>query len=75
MSTLTTLPTDPTELRPLVHEGVDRLPDASLAAVHKLLLELELDEVSERLNADFDEDRAAGRFERLPELIRAARNC
>ncbi len=74
MSSLTTTPTDPEQLRPLIHADVDRLPSTYLAAVHRLLLELELDEVSDRLDAGFDEDRAAGKLANLPELIRATRD-
>ena len=40
---------------------------------HRVALQLELDEVTERLDQGFDEDRAAGKLARLPEIIRAAR--
>ena len=73
MSTLTAPPTDPKELRPLLHAEVDKLRDENLLVLHRVALELELDEVTERLNAGFDADRAAGKLTRLPELIRTAR--
>ena len=73
MSTLSTLPTDPKELRPLLHAEVDKLRDENLLVLHQVALELELDEVTERLNVGFDADRAAGKLARLPELIREAR--
>jgi hypothetical protein len=73
MSSLTSTPTDPEHLRPLVHADIDRLPATYLSAVHRLLLELELDEVSDRLDAGFDADRAAGKLAELPDIIRAAR--
>ena len=73
MSTLAAQPTDPKELRPLLHAEVDKLRDENLLVLHRVALELELDEVSERLNAGFDADRAAGKLARLPELIREAR--
>ena len=73
MSTLSTLPTDPKELRPLLHAEVDKLRDENLLVLHRVALELELDEVTERLNVGFDADRAAGKLARLPELIREAR--
>ena len=72
MSTLTISPTDPKELRPLLHAEVDRLRDEHLLVLHRVALELELEEVTERLNTGFDADRAAGKLVRLPELIRAA---
>jgi len=73
MRSLTTAPMDPKELRPLLHAEVDRLRDENLLVLHRVALELELDEVTERLNEDFDADRAAGKLARLPEIIREAR--
>ena len=73
MSTHSALPLDPKELRPLLHAEVDKLRDENLLVLHRVALELELDEVTERLDAGFDADRAAGKLARLPELIREAR--
>ena len=73
MSTLNALPVDPKELRPLLHAEVDKLGDENLVVLHRVALELELDEVTDRLNAGFDEDRVAGKLARLPEIIRVAR--
>lgn len=74
MSILTApLPTDPAKLRPIVYADVDKLGAQSLLLLHRVALQLELEEVTERLNAGFDADRAAGRLERLPEIIREAR--
>ena len=66
-------PIDPTQLRPLLHAEVDKLRDENLLVLHQVALALELDEVTDRLNAGFDQDRAAGKLARLPELIREAR--
>ena len=71
MSTLADL--DPKELRPLLHAEIDRLRDEYVALLHRVALQLELEEVSDRLDAAFDADRAAGRLARLPEIIREAR--
>ncbi len=73
MSTLANVPTDPKELRPLLHAEVDRLRDENLVVLHRVALELELDEVTNRLNEGFDSDRAAGKLAQVPEIIRAAR--
>ena len=69
MIALTVLPVDPEELRPLLHAGIDRLPDEQLELAHRVLLGLELEEVTSRL----DEDRIAGKLARIPEMIREAR--
>ena len=71
MSTLTEL--DPKQLRPLLHAEIDRLRDEDVALLHRVALQLELEEVSGRLDAGFDADRAAGKLARLPELVREAR--
>lgn len=73
MSTLANVPTDPKELRPLLHAEVDKLRDENLLVLHRVALELELEEVTDRLNEGFDADRVAGKLARLPELIREAR--
>ncbi|MBK8038942.1 MAG: hypothetical protein IPK22_17695 [Verrucomicrobiaceae bacterium] len=74
MSTLTaTLPADPAQLRPMVYAEVDKLGAQSLLLLHRVALQLELEEVTDRLNTGFDADRAKGRLERLPEIIREAR--
>ena len=73
MSMLTATPLDPQQLRPLLHAEVDKLRDENLLVLHRVVLELELDEVTERLNTGFDADRAAGKLARVPEIIRAAR--
>ena len=68
MSTLADL--DPKELRPLLHAEIDRLRDADLALAHRVLLEIELQQVTDELDASADEARAAGRL--TPERIVAA---
>lgn len=64
---------DPVEIRPLLHAEIDRLDDDDVAVLHRIALELELEAVTRRLDAAFDEVRAAGKLERLPEIIREAR--
>ena len=73
MSAFATTPVDPKELRPLLHAEVDKLRDENLLVLHRVALELELDEVTERLNEGFDADRTAGSLARVPELIHTAR--
>ena len=71
MSTLA--PTDPNELRPLLHERLDQWAAADLPLLHRVMLELERDRLVAELNEEFDRDRDSGRLARLPEIIRAAR--
>lgn len=71
MSSLADL--DPKDLRPLLHAEIDKLGDENLAVLHRVALQLELEEVSARLDSAFDSDRAAGKLARLPEIIQEAR--
>ena len=64
---------DPKDLRPLLHAEIDKLRDDNVALLHRVALQLELEEVSSRLDEGFDADRAAGKLARLPEIIREAR--
>lgn len=70
MSAITVIPTDPQELRPLLHAEIDRLPDGQLSLAHRLLMEIELQQITAELDAAADEARAAGRL--TPESIAAA---
>ncbi len=71
MSTLA--PTDPNELRPLLHERIDRWAAEDLPLLHRVMLELERDRLVAELNEDFDRDREAGRVTKLHEIIQEAR--
>ncbi|WP_395737406.1 hypothetical protein [Prosthecobacter sp.] len=63
----------PADLRPLLHEEVDRMSPDDLEVLHRVALQLELDRVSATLDSSFDEDRRRGRLEALPDIIQAAR--
>jgi hypothetical protein len=64
---------DPVQIRPLLHAGIDRLSGENLLLMHRIAMQLELEEVTARLNDGFDEDRLAEKLARLPEIIREAR--
>jgi hypothetical protein len=71
MSILTaSTPTDPKELRPLLHSDVDRLPDSALETARRFLLEIELQQVSAELDDAADDARASGCL--TPERIASA---
>lgn len=75
MSTQTTAPVDPKELRPLLHAEIDRLRDEHLELAHRLLLEIELQQVTDDLDEAADTARAAGRLTpgRIAEAVAAHR--
>lgn len=68
-------PIDPQELRPLLHAEVDRLRDEHLGLAHRMLLEIELQQVTDELDDAADAARATGHLtpERIIEAIAAHR--
>jgi hypothetical protein len=64
------VPTDPKELRPLLHQKVDALTDHELAAVHDLLREFERRSLFAQMADEAEQDRQSGKLE--PALIDAA---
>jgi len=67
------MPVNPEELRPLVHEEIDRLEAEDLEVLHRVVLHLELERVNARLDAAFDGDLDTRKIDQLPDIIRAAR--
>ena len=68
MSTLVT--TDPKELRPLLHERIERATDEELEAVRKALLKLEAERAFAEMAAGAQADHLAGKHD--PVLVEAA---
>ena len=66
---------DPKDLRPLLHAEIDKLRDEHLQLAHRMLLEIELQQVMDDLDDAADEARAAGHLtpERIAEAIAAHR--
>ncbi len=75
MSTQTALPTDPKELRPILHAGVDKLHDEYLGLAHRMLLEIELQQVMADMDEATDRAWASGAIteEKIAEAIREHR--
>jgi hypothetical protein len=58
-------------LRQGLHQRIDQLPPARLAAVDRLLLEIEMGQLREELNSAFDKDQAESKLspEKVSEAI------
>jgi hypothetical protein len=67
-------PKSPESLRPLLHDKIERMTDEQLGLMNRVLLQIEAEELAERLGKAFDEDEAKGKFERVPELVRQFRS-
>ncbi len=64
---------EPQKLRPEIIQRIEAMDDESLLLLHNLLLHIEKDRLWNELSADVEAERLAGKFDRLPELIRDAR--
>ncbi len=62
MSTQTTAPVDPKELRPLLHAEIDKLRDKDLALAHYAMQEIQLQRLTDELDEAMDEGWASGRI-------------
>jgi hypothetical protein len=63
----------PEQLRPLLHEKIEALDAEHLALLHRVLLQMEVEELADKLGAAFDADAEDLRWSRLPEIIRECR--
>jgi hypothetical protein len=72
---MSTLTTDPKELRPLLHAELDRLPDEHLATAHRFLQEMEVQHALESLGAATEQAWSSGEFsdEKIAAAIREHR--
>lgn len=59
----------PKELRPDLIRRIESLADNELQFVHAVLLQAEKDRLWAEISTEAEEDRLAGVFERLPEVI------
>jgi hypothetical protein len=64
---------EPKKLRPELIQRVEAMDDESLLVLHRALLIVEKEQLWRELSAEAEDDRRAGKFDRLPEIIRQAR--
>jgi hypothetical protein len=61
------------KLRPEIMQRIKDMDDESLLLLHRLLLYVEKERLWHELSTEAEADRRAGKFERLPDIIREAR--
>ena len=66
-------PIEPDKLKPLLHEKIDHMNSRQLTVLNQVLLQVEAEELAERLGEAFDQDREAGKFHRIAELVERVR--
>ena len=58
---------------PALHRMIDELPPEELELVEQVLARLEMDRLWKEVRQGFDADWAAGKYDRLDEIIRQVR--
>ena len=66
-------PVEPEKLKRVLHEKIERMNGEQLALLDRVLLQLEAEQVAERLGEAFDADHAQGKLRRVAELVRKFR--
>jgi len=71
---------DSNTLKKLLHEKIEESDEGKLSLLHRLVLQLEAEELAESLGKSFDEDRKTGklneeRFQKVLAQVRAQRPC
>ena len=57
----------------MLHEKIERMDAEHLSLLNRVLLQIEAEELADRLNEAFDKDREQGRLRRVSELVKQFR--
>jgi hypothetical protein len=68
------LPIELEKLKPALHDKIERMDGLHLSLLNRVLLQLEAEELAERLREGFDKDHEQGLRRRIPELVREFRD-
>ena len=63
----------PKNLRPELIRRIESMPEDGLLWVHNVLLRIEKEQLWNELTSEMDADYLAGKFARLPDIIREVR--
>lgn len=66
-------PIPPEQLKPALHEKIERMNGEQLALLDRVLLQLEAEQAADHLSEAFDADHVHGKFRRVAELVRQFR--
>ena len=64
---------EPEKLKPVLHEKIERMDAEHLSLLNRVLLQVEAEELADRLNEAFDKDREQGKLRRISELVKQFR--
>jgi hypothetical protein len=63
----------PDELKPALHVKIDHMNEAQLRILHRVLLQIEIEELAEKIGKDFDRDDDQRKFQRIPGIVQQFR--
>jgi hypothetical protein len=66
-------PIEPEKLKPLLHEKIERMDAEHLSLLSRVLIQIEAEELADRLNDAFDQDHTQGKLRRVSELVKQFR--
>ncbi len=66
-------PIAPENLKPVLLEKIERMDAEHLSLLNRVLLQVEAEELADRLNEAFDGDREQGKLRRVSELVKQFR--
>jgi hypothetical protein len=64
----------PDQLKPALHDKIERMDGLHLSLLNRVLLQLEAEELANRLSEGFDKDFEQGLRRRIPELVKEFRD-
>ena len=67
-------PPAPENLKPLLHIKIERMTEGQLGVLNRVVLQIEAEELAEKLGQAFEKEQAQGKFDRIPELVRQFRS-
>lgn len=67
------MPVEPEKLKPVLHEKIERMNGEQLVLLDRVLMQLEVEQIADRLSEAFDADHAQGKMRRVAELVRQFR--
>ena len=66
-------PIEPEKLKPILHEKIEQMDAEHLSLLNRVLLQIEAEELADRLNDAFEQDGGQGRLHRVSELVKQFR--
>jgi len=66
-------PVEPEKLKPMLHLKIERMDTAQLRVLNRVLMQIEAEDLADRLGTSFDQDHDQGKLRRIPELVRQFR--